>query len=468
MLASIEKKERTVRVMQFGEGNFLRAFADYILQTANEKGLTDTNVAIVNPLAFDLPERFANQKCNYNVVVRGLQDGKEIDSEKIITVVEKTVSPSSELDAYKELYLSPDLRFVISNTTEAGIVLDKEDDFNLPYPKSFPGKVTKLLFERFEHFGGAADKGLFFLPVELIEDNGKQLKRCVLELAKIWNLGDAFAKWVDEACVFASTLVDRIVSGYPRDTIEMYDKRLGYHDDLLVVTEPYYLWVIEADERLHEELPLDQVIPQVVFAPIRPYRERKVRLLNGSHTILTPVALLWGKTFVRECMGDEKLAAYLEKAVMEEILPGIDCLPREELVDFYHAVRERFANPFMDHALMSISLNTVSKYHARVLPSVEAYCKANGKAPRLLTFAFAATLAFLTKEEKVQDTEDILAFLAAHREDEAEALMEAVFAEGIFAKEMRALPGFEAMALADLKAIRAEGIEAALKKAMEE
>lgn len=467
MLASMEKKKRPIRVMQFGEGNFLRAFADYILETANDSGIADTNVAIVNPLPYELPDRFAKQSCTYNVVVRGLQDGEKVDRERIITCVEKAISPVSEAEAYRELYLSPELRFVISNTTEAGIVLDREDDYNLPYPKSFPGKVTKLLHERFLHFKGAADKGLFFLPVELIEENGTNLKRCVLELAKIWNLGEEFAAWVEDNCVFANTLVDRIVSGYPRDTIEMYDKKLGYHDDLLVVTEPYHLWVIEADPRLQKELPLDTVMPNVVFAPVRPYRERKVRLLNGSHTLLTPVALLWGKTYVRECMGDEELAAYLEKAVMEEILPGIDCLPREELLDFYHAVEERFANPFMDHALKSISLNTVSKYHARVLPSVQAYYEANKKAPRLLTFAFAATLAYMTSAEDVQDTDDVLAFLAAHRGDPAEQLLEAVWAEGLFTKELKDLPGFAELALADLNAIRSEGVKAALKRAME-
>ena len=452
--------KRSVKILQFGEGNFLRAFADYIIDKANVSGVLNTDVCIVNPLPTKLNEQFKISNFRYNVAVQGILNDARVDSIYKVNCVADALSPQYEIDAYNELIISEDLRFVISNTTEAGIVFDDGDDFSLPYPRSFPGKVTKLLYTRFEHFKADADKGLHFIPVELIDANGDTLKNCVIALAKLWKLPNAFLEWIDTACTFANTLVDRIVSGYPKGNIEKFDEKLQYHDGLLVVTEPFYLWVIDADERLKKELPLNKVTNNVIFVPdIRPYRERKVRLLNGGHTTLTPVALLSGKKYVRECMADGLLSAYLDKAVSEEIIPTVTSLPKTELEKFYRYVRERFANPFMDHSLESISLNTVSKFHTRVLPSIEGYFRSYNKLPSLLTFAFAATLEYMAKAENFNDTPKVLEFIAAHKNDDAKTLTEA--SKEIF--DIR-IDGFFDAALCALLDIRESGIIKALEK----
>lgn len=451
---------RSVKILQFGEGNFLRAFADYIIDTGNEIGVLDTDVVIVNPLPTKLFEGFEKQKCRYNVAVQGVSGGNRIEDERAITCVKDAISPQYEYEKYESIILSEELRFVISNTTEAGITLDLTDDFELFYPNSFPGKVTKLLYKRFKHFNGDVKMGLHFIPVELIEANGDTLKYCVLELAKQWNLGDKFIAWVHNSCTFANTLVDRIVSGYPRNSIEKYDKKLGYRDELLVVTEPFYLWVIDADARLREELPLDKVTDHVIFvSDIRPYRERKVRLLNGSHTTLTPVALLYGKSFVRECMTDPILSRFLEKAVTEEIIPTVTCLPENELYKFYSDVKERFGNPFMDHSLVSISLNTVSKFHTRVLPSIVGYYNKYNQISPLLAFAFAATLEYMVKAESFNDSENVLEFISNHKNDDTKTLISS--AKEIFDINVE---GFYEKALEYLCEIRENGIVNALEK----
>ena len=334
-------------------------------------------------------------------------------------------------------------------------------------PKTFPGKLCKILYDRYIGYHGATDAGLYMIPCELIEDNGTILKQCVESYAKLWCYGQDFLNWVDANCIFAGTLVDRIVSGYPKDNAKAFEQKLGYHDPLLVVAEPYQLWAIEADERLRQVLPLDKVTGNVIFTDdVRPYRQRKVRILNGCHTLLTPTALLWGKEYVRQCMDDAQLTAFLEKAVSLEIIPTMDCLPKEALFRFYEYVKNRFANPYLDHSLKAISLNTVSKFSARLLPSVESYYAKFQKIPQILTFGFAAMLAYMLTTDSLSDTEDVITFVNAHRHADA-----AVYAQDAICQYYPSLlniPGFTEAAAGHLHAILTQGIHAALAEILED
>ena len=394
----IERVGRPIKVLQYGEGNFLRAFVDYMIDIANEKGVFDGNIAIVKPISFGSTEMFHNQNNLYTVVLRGKENGKTVNDSRIITSVSDVLDCKEDYDAYMSYAESEDLRFIVSNTTEAGIVLDENDHFD-GLPDTYPGKLTKFLYHRFETFKGAMDKGLIMLPVELIENNGGKLKECVLALCDIWKLPEEFKNWVKDACVFCSTLVDRIVTGYPRGEVAAICEELGYEDNLVDVGEPFGLWVIESDKDISEELPLDKAGLPVVFTDNqKPYRERKVRVLNGAHTASVLAGYLYGLDIVRDCMHDEVMGKFIRSVVMDEIVPQVP-LPVEEVKAFADSVFERFENPFIDHALLSISLNSVSKWKARVLPSFRDHYNKKGELPRLITFSLAALFAFYSSED---------------------------------------------------------------------
>lgn len=396
------QKNYPIRVVQFGEGNFLRAFVDWMLDIANEKGVLNGSIAIVKPISFGSLDAFREQENLYTVVLRGKESGKVVNDSRIITSVSKALDCKDDYEAYMALARLDTLRFVASNTTEAGIVLDKADHFD-GLPDTYPGKLTKFLYERYTAFSGAEDKGLIMLPVELIESNGKKLRECVLALAEIWKLPEGFAAWVKDCNVFCSTLVDRIVTGYPRGYADKVCAELGYEDQLVDIGEPFALWVIESDKDISGELPLDKIGLPVIFTDNqKPYRERKVRVLNGAHTSSVLAGYLYGLDIVRECMNDALMGAFIRKVVMEEIVPQVN-LPLEEVKAFAASVFERFENPFIDHALLSISLNSVSKWKVRVLPSLKDYMKNTGKLPKLLTFSFAALLAFYSSADLRED-----------------------------------------------------------------
>ena len=418
-----------IRVLQFGEGNFLRAFVDYMLDIANEKGVFGGSIAVAKPISFGNLERFAKQDNLYTVILRGKEKGEVINSHRLITSVSKTLDCAEDYEEFMALAALDTLRFVVSNTTEAGIVLDRNDHFD-GLPATYPGKLTKFLYARYQAVQGAADKGLIILPVELIENNGKKLRECVLALADAWKLPAEFKTWVEEHNVFCSTLVDRIVTGYPREEAAALCESLGYQDDLIDVGEPFGLWVIESEQDIRNELPLDRIGLPVVFTDDqRPYRERKVRVLNGAHTASVLMGYLYGLDIVRDCMQDALVGRFVRQAVMEEIVPLIR-LPREDVEAFAKSVFERFENPFIDHSLLAISLNSVSKWKARVLPTVADYYAKNGTLPQLLTFSFAALLAFYTgnqlkedgyharradgTEYVIVDNRDVLEFFAAN------------------------------------------------------
>ena len=404
-----------VRILQFGEGNFLRAFADWIVDILNEQTGFNAGIQIVQPISQGLIKKINEQEGLYHVVLKGLQGGKETTQTRLIKSIHSCINPYEDFDNYLKAAANPGLRFVISNTTEAGITFDPTDNNPSSLASTFPGKVTQLLLTRFKAFNGDATRGLIFLPCELIEKNGDALKKTVLEVAALWNLPSAFVKWVNEANTFCNTLVDRIVTGYPRDTINEIHQSIGYQDELVVQAEPFHLWVIDGPSFVRKEFPADQAGLQVKFVDdITPYRTRKVRILNGAHTALVPVAYLAGLRTVRESVDDPAIGRYIRNTVFSEILPTLD-LPHEELNHFANDVLERFQNPYIRHELISIALNSVSKWKVRVLPSLVEYQKRTGELPKNLAYSLAALIMFYKGSWNddtipLNDSSDVLEF----------------------------------------------------------
>jgi len=471
---------RPVKVLQFGEGNFLRAFVDYFIDIANEKTGFDGSVVLVKPIAFGNLDRFHEQDCRYTVVLRGLEEGERVEKTRLITSVSDAVDAVGEYEKYAAFAKEPTLRFIVSNTTEAGIVLDREDQFDFCPPRSYPGKLTKFLFERAEHFDYAEDKGLIILPVELIDDNGIMLKKCVLELAKLWNLGDRFVAWLESACVFTSTLVDRIVTGYPREDAEQLWQSLGYEDQLLDTAEPFGLWVIESPKDISAELPLPACGLPVIFTDNqKPYKQRKVRILNGAHTSFVPAAFQMGYDIVLDAMNDPLVAGFMHETLHQEVIPTLT-LPKEDLLSFADAVTQRFRNPFIKHALLSICLNSVSKWRARCMPSLLVYQQQTGKLPARLTFSLAALISLYRggklKDGKLeclrngepyvlQDDAAVLSFFDERADAPAEELVGEMLArEDFFGPELKDVPGLCQAVTGYLKEIEADGVRKVMER----
>lgn len=388
------KKERPVKVLQFGEGNFLRGFVDYMIDIANEKGTFDGDIVLVKPIEFGTLDRFHAQECQYTVSLRGIVDGEAAVQNRIVTSVTDVVAAHEEYEKYSAFAKLDSLRYIVSNTTEAGIVYDENDKLDMCPPVSFPGKLAKFLYERYQHFNGAMDKGLVMLPVELIDDNGIHLKECVLKQADNWNLEEGFKTWLNEACIFCSTLVDRIITGYPREEDAKLWEEWGYKDELIVTGEPFALWVIECPKDISGEFPLDKAgLPVIYTDNQKPYKQRKVRILNGAHTSFCLASYLAGNDIVLQSMQDETVFNFMKKTIFDEVIPTLT-LPKQDLVDFAEAVIVRFNNPYVKHALLSISLNSVSKWRARCMPSFLGYIEMKKELPEHLTFSLAALMAF--------------------------------------------------------------------------
>lgn len=389
-----EHKSYPVKVIQFGEGNFLRAFVDWQIDKMNNEADFNGSVAVVQPLESGLIDMLNNQDCLYTLYLQGIQNGKAIKTHKIIDCIDRAINPYRDYDKYLELAEIPTVRFIISNTTESGIVFEEDDKLEGGCQKGYPSKLTALLYHRFKTFNGAADKGLNIIPCELIDRNGEKLKEIVLKYADFWNLGEDFVNWINTANTFFCSLVDRIVSGYPRDTIEEVRNELGYEDNLVNVGEIFHLWVIEGPQSLKEELPIEKAGLNVkVVDDMTPYRTRKVRILNGPHTAMVPVAYLYGLETVGEAVNDEVIGKYIKELIFDEIVPTLD-LPHDELVQFGNDIIERFKNPYVKHYLMSIALNSMSKYKTRDLPSLTEYLKRKGELPKKLVFSLAALIEF--------------------------------------------------------------------------
>lgn len=406
-------KSYPVKVIQFGEGNFLRAFVDWQIDKMNKEADFNGSVAVVQPLEGGLIHMLNEQDCLYTLYLQGIQNGKATKTHTVIDCIDRAVDPYKDYNKYLELAEIPSVRFIISNTTEAGIVFENDDKLEGGCQKGYPSKLTALLYHRFKTFNGALDKGLNIIPCELIDRNGEKLKEIVLKYAEIWNLGDEFITWINTANTFFCSLVDRIVPGYPRDTIEEVRAELGYDDNLVDVGEVFHLWVIEGPQCLKEELPIEKAGLNVkVVDDMTPYRTRKVRILNGPHTAMVPVAYLYGLDTVGETVDHEIMGQYVRELIFDEIVPTLD-LPHDELVQFGNDIIERFQNPYVKHYLMSIALNSMSKYKTRDLPSLTEYLKRKGELPRKLVFSLAALIEFYkgkrgNEDIKLADDEHIL------------------------------------------------------------
>ena len=384
------------RILQFGEGNFLRAFVDWMVQRMNERVGFDSSVAIVQPIAQGLGDLINKQDGLYHLVLEGMRDGEAVRETELINCVTRCLNPYEEFASYQALVESADLRFVVSNTTEAGIRWADGEMLDMQPQPSFPGKMTALLYHRFRTFKGAPDKGLIVIACELIEDNGDKLKEYVLRHAENWNLGKAFANWVEHCCAFCSTLVDRIVPGFPRENIKEHHEKLGFEDNLLVVGEFYHNWVIKAPDWVAREFPADQAGLNVSFVDAeeqREIRDQKVRILNGAHTGTMAAAFLSGFDTVRESIEDETVGRFVKEMVAEEIVPNIPG-NQEYLQAFADKILERFYNPFIRHEWAVISLNSMSKWETRVLPSLLDVIDNTGRVPQRLAFSLAALIAF--------------------------------------------------------------------------
>ena len=468
------------KVMQFGEGNFLRAFVDDFIDIANEKAGFGGKVVIVQPIAQGLTDLINRQEGLYTLYLRGSEKGVKVDDKRVISAVSRCINPYGDWDKVLEFARSDDLEIIVSNTTEAGIVYDAESAFDQAPPVSFPAKLTRVLYERFT----AGKPGIVMLSCELIDNNGKELLKCVNRYIDDWELGDAFRRWVNTENLFCSTLVDRIVPGRIRDPkeAEALAAANGYEDPLTDVGEVFGIWVIEGPAELEDRLPFKKAgVPVLVVPDVTPYKKRKVRILNGAHTGFVLGAYLAGYDIVRDCMHDDTILGYMNRMLYEEVIPTLP-LDKKDLEDFARAVQDRFNNPFVNHELMSISLNSTSKWRARNMPTFLDYVKEKGTLPPCLTTSFAAYVAFYSNDirelnEKglvcrrpkgndytVSDDRWVLEFYFSHRDDSPEELVHAVMTNReMWGQDLTEVPGFEKEAVRILKQIRAEGALAAYK-----
>ncbi len=459
-----------IKVIQFGEGNFLRAFVDYAIQQLNKKAATNFGVSVVQPIAQGMTHMLDAQDGLYTLFMQGIKKGKEIQEHELISSIVSTVNPYEEFEKYLALAEEESLEFIISNTTEAGIAYAESDKPTMQPPTTFPGKLTVLLHKRFQHFNGDPQKGLTIIPCELINYNADTLKEIIFKYCNDWQLEDAFKAWILNSCTFHNTLVDRIVPGYPRDTIEDYNAQLEYKDNLIVTAEVFFLWVIEGDEALKKKLPFDKTDLDVkVVENMQPYRTRKVRILNGAHTSMVPFGLLYGKETVKDAVDGYFTGEFIQKAVFEEIIPTLD-MDKEELETFAEEVFDRFRNPFIKHNLSSIALNSISKFKVRVLPSLLGYVEEFDKLPCNLTFAFACLIRFYKGSWKnaklpVNDDANIVELILDYwkTEDYAMVTQKVLSNKSFWDQDLTAVKGLSGAIAIALNEIDKNGVETGYK-----
>ncbi|MCO6490763.1 MAG: tagaturonate reductase [Phaeodactylibacter sp.] len=470
-----QKAALPVRILQFGEGNFLRAFVDWIVHRMNMEAGFGGGVAVVQPIGRGLIPLLNEQDGLYTLYLRGIRKGEAVSEHELIDCIQKGIDPYQDFEAYLEEARNPELRFIISNTTEAGITFNENDSLGASPPESFPGKLAVFLFHRFRHFAGDRKKGCIIIPCELIDRNGDKLKEILLQYARLWKLGIDFEQWLEVGCIFCNTLVDRIVPGYPRDRIEEIWQELGYKDQLVCEGELFHLWVIEAPDSVRREFPSEKAGLNVLFTDnMEPYRTRKVRILNGAHTSMVPVSYLYGIDTVRETVEHPVLGTFVRETIFEEIIPTLD-LPKAELEQFAKDVLDRFRNPFIKHYLISIALNSVSKFKTRVLPSLLEYAGRKGTLPRRIVFSLAALIYFYKGERNgqsipLQDDDWVIGFLKAQWDQNdgtakgMEKLAEAVLQwEEAWGQDLSETPGLQALLAKYLFAIERDGMEKAVK-----
>lgn len=460
------EEKRPIKIVQFGEGNFLRAFIDYAFHELNDKADFNAGIAVVQPIDRGLIKMLNDQDGLYTLFMKGVKKGQEIQEVELIDNIVKGVDPYANFNDYLSLAKEETLEFVISNTTEAGIAYVASDTADMQPPSSFPAKLTLLLHERFKHFNGDASKGLTIIPCELINHNSETLKEIILKYVSDWNLGEDFKTWLLENNSFHSTLVDRIVPGYPKDEIEAYNAQLDYQDNLIVAAEVFLLWVIEGGDDLKAKLPFHKTDLDVkIVDDMQPYRTRKVRILNGAHTAMVPFSLLYGNKTVKQSVDNEFTGKFINEAVFNEIIDTLE-MDRDELNSFADEIFDRFRNPFIIHNLSSIALNSISKFKVRVLPSLLGYVDVHGKLPTNLTFAFACLIRFYKgtwngESLPVQDSEDIVANFAKIWEsnDYEKVAKEALSIEEYWGEDLTKVENLTSAVALALKEIEANGVE---------
>ncbi len=469
---NVSAKTYPERIIQFGEGNFLRAFVDWIVFNMNEKAGFNSSVVVVQPLADGMVNMLNAQDGLYHLNLQGLDKGRQVDSIQLIDVISRGLNPYSQFEDYLKLAENPDMRFVISNTTEAGIAFDPADKPDDQPARSYPGKLVQLLYHRFKTFKGAADKGLIIFPCELIFHNGAELKKCIGQYIELWQLGADFKQWFETACGVYSTLVDRIVPGYPKDTINEILQKIGVEDKLVVKGEIFHLWVIEAPENVAKEFPADKAGLNVLFVPSeKPYHERKVTLLNGPHTVLSPVAYLSGLDTVREACEDAVIGQYVRKVMFDELLPTLD-LPKAELEQFAGDVLDRFRNPFVKHFVTSIMLNSFPKFKTRDLPGLKIYLERKGTLPKGLVLGLAGICVYYKGGVRgndmitPNDSPEILDLLTRlWVSNDAKTVAEGVLSASlIWGEDLNKLPGLTALLTAYIAGILNKGMQAVVQE----
>lgn len=478
-------KDAPEKIMQFGEGNFLRAFVDYFFDVANEKAAFNAKAVLVQPIAPGLADFINKQQGLYTLYLRGSEKGRKVDTKRVISSVSRAVNPYSPggWDSVLSLAKSPDLSIIVSNTTEAGIVFEEGSKFDQTPPDSFPAKLTRVLWERWK----AGLPGVVILSCELIDNNGKELLSCVNKYIDLWKLDEAFREWINSENVFCSTLVDRIVPGRIRDSQEVarLNEANGYEDEIIDVGEIFGVWIIEGPAGLEDKLPFKKAgLPVHVVPDVTPYKKRKVRILNGAHTGFVPSAYLAGFDIVRDCMNDDTIRTFMNKMIHDEIIPTLP-LDKKDLNDFADSVQDRFNNPFVNHELMSISLNSTSKWRARNMPSFLDYVSKNHRLPQCLTLSLAGYIAFYTNDIQelndkglickrqagntytVSDDRWVLEFYYAHRNDSPEELVHSVLSNNdMWGQDLTQVDGLEAETVRLLKMIRDDGALAAMKSVL--
>ncbi|MBP2312753.1 tagaturonate reductase [Azospirillum soli] len=473
-----------VTILQVGDGNFLRGFVDWMVDVANGQGLMTAGVAVAQPLDQGIAGLLKGQEGLYTVLLRGIEQGREVEARRVVSCVSDALNPYADWERMLGHATSPALRFFVSNTTEAGIADAEEPYTPGACQTSFPAKVAALLHARYKALGGTAESGLVFLPCELIEANGTNLKRIVLAHAKRWGLEAGFAAWVEQHNHFLNTLVDRIVPGYPRDEAAALAAKWGYEDPLAVAGEPFHVWVIEAPAalapKLADEFPLHKAGLNVVWTDdLQPYRTRKVRILNGAHTASALAAYGAGLDTVKSMMDDPTVSAYLNRVMFDEIVPFVP-LPEAERQQYAATIMERFGNPYIRHELISIALNSVSKWQVRVLPSLKDFVAKHGEAPSGLSFSLAALLRFYQGETvngaytgtrdagpyPIQDNAAVIATLSAawatHGKD-PKALVDTVLADAaLWGEDLTRIPGLAHRTAHHLATILGKGMKVAM------
>lgn len=383
-----------IKIVQFGGGNFMRGFTDYVIDKLNKEAGFNAGIVNVQPTPGGSVHKLEEQDNLYTLFSRGIKKGEIIDTKQVISAIQKSINPYTNYDEFLALAKEEELEFIFSNTTETGIAYDESENNYAGPHKNFPAKLTVLLHERFKHFNGAADKGLRIIPCELIEDNAFALKEIILKYAQLWNLDSNFAQWIEQNNYFHNTLVDRIVPGYPKDDVQTYEDQLDYEDQMMVVSETFLLFVIQEAGNLNEKIPFDTIDEQIlVVDDIQPYRLRKVRILNGGHTLMLAPAILSGKETVKESIDDVFIGKFLSETIFNEVNPTLG-LDETELKDFAEEVFDRFRNPFIKHYQASIALYFVSKFKVRILPSLLKYVEINQRLPLNLTFSLASLIRF--------------------------------------------------------------------------